>query len=180
MPRHSPENVREKTLFPLSAQLRAPVALSHDRNTWRYSLDRRGEDPAFRARESAVASRGGIREVTLSFLQQDQQGPLVGDLYLSGGKLGEPLAKGLPFKEATGGKYPTLREGSFFLELPKLEKSVRMLLIVRSWRRIPTKVVRLPPFRLWHVPMRPSHRLQGASRMRIPPDIHSLFVSLEK
>lgn len=75
---------------------------------------------------------GGNREVTLSFLQQDQQAPLVADLYLSGGKLGEPLAKGIPFKEAAGEKHPSLREGSFSLELPKLEKSVRMLLIVRA------------------------------------------------
>ena len=74
---------------------------------------------------------GGTRDQFVSILQENQQVPLVADLYLSGGKLGEPIARALSFHKSGNGDFPNLCEGAFSLELPKLEKPVQMLLIIR-------------------------------------------------
>jgi len=90
-----------------------------------------GKTPGRAAEEVHWLFGGGTRELPASFLLKDQQPPMVADLYLSGGKLGELIVKGLPFRSVANEDFPALREGIFSLELPQVKKAVRMVLIIR-------------------------------------------------
>lgn len=75
---------------------------------------------------------GGTRELPVSFLLKNQKHRIVADLYLSGGKLGEQIAKGITFQTQPDGNFQELRSGIFSLQLPRVEKPIRMLLIIRN------------------------------------------------
>jgi hypothetical protein len=81
---------------------------------------------------------GGTRDLAVSFLQKNTKHPVVADLLLSGARrdavsrLLEPLAKEIPFHRDTQEGFPSLQSGTFSLELPKVEKTVRMILLLRT------------------------------------------------
>jgi hypothetical protein len=75
---------------------------------------------------------GGVREVPASFLLKNPNKTLVADLYLSGGQLGEPIAKGITFYAKPSTNISELRNGTFRLNIPESEKPLRMLLMIRS------------------------------------------------
>jgi hypothetical protein len=91
-----------------------------------------GKQPSSPAADVRWVFGGGTRELPVSFLLKKQKHLIVADLYLSGGKLGEPIAKGMTFQTQPDGNFQELRSGIFSLQLPHVEKPLLMMLIIRN------------------------------------------------
>ena len=104
------------------------------------------------AKQEAVWLFGG-RTVNLPvvLLVQEKTPAIVADLYLSGGKLGAPTARSLPFKPSGEAAFSSLREGSFSVELPQVTKPIEMLLVLRTDAPDPksTQEIALIPLRVY-------------------------------
>lgn len=90
-----------------------------------------GKKPSSPADDVRWVFGGGTRELPVSFLLKNQQLGVAADLYLSGGKLGEPIAKAITFQTQPDGKFQELSSGIFSLDLPDVEKPILMLLKIR-------------------------------------------------
>jgi hypothetical protein len=91
-----------------------------------------GKQPGSPADDICWFFGGGERDLSVSFLLKNQQARIVADLYLSGGKLGEPIAKAISFQPLPDANFTELRSGIFSLQLPVVQKPLRMLLIIRN------------------------------------------------
>ena len=91
-------------------------------------------------RESIWLFGGRSVDLPVSLLVHEHTAPFVADLYLSGGKLGAPVAKAIAFRSFGQSPFPGLREGAFSFELPKVENPIEMLLVLHTDASDPKEV----------------------------------------
>ena len=76
---------------------------------------------------------GAEAVVKAAFLQdKDWAGELSADVYLDGGSIGAPLAKGLRFVPTAAPTHPALLEGSFTIPPPDTSKPVAQIIVLHA------------------------------------------------